>query len=794
MAELVVAAVVVVALAIIVGALRSGRKPVAPPPPPLANARFEPRRQQAPLPPLPSARPEPPRQQPPPAPGPATPVPPPLPHAALPVAAPKSALPATAWLPAGQRVVVAGIPLPGGLIYVGSDLGAMREWRGPEPALVDPRLPVDVRHPDHTGLGMTYWPSYSEISPACRAGYLLWLASGREASAAYIGYVFLFFYGLERRLLRDQVLTTGGPERTLIAGEIERLIGVYGHNASFRRYAGRLLGLVRAIESWGEAERLPAPTRAGETSEADAYVVRAALGQILRAGRPVPPDWALAWLLHSPDVRLRTPATRCPAEFAALFSARYRERFGAGLAIRANRTALKFTYEPASSSFGGPVDIRPTPPVPDITALRVPVEKLVELAEECQSALDPYSRWLGRNPDAKDATPGLALLPREVLAEARPAGLRALSEWVESRLAAGSPALVDAQELLAHWPHGEAARLTKGETVALGQLLDKLRVGFEPDVRFGGPALTADTPLVLFRLPDAETQVTPSGGYQAATVLLHLAVVVAAADGEAAPAEQRLVEEQLENALRLTAAERARLSAHLRWLIESEPGLAGMKRKLEPIGTVERRRIAEFVVAVAGADGRIDPAEVNALRKIYPLLGLAPDDVYGHINALASAGPALAPAPAREPVTVRAAEPRAAGRPIPPPPAPGLALDMKRVQQKLAETAAVSALLGSVFSEDEPGVAPAGRTVAPPQAVASLSGLDPAHSALLLRLATQASWPKAEIEALAAELGLLPDGAIETINDAAFEKAGTAVLEGDDPLELNRDVYQEIVA
>ena len=49
---------------------------------------------------------------------------------------------------------------------------------------------------------MTYWPSYSEISSAARTAYVDWLASGRRPGA-HIGYVFLFFYGIERRVLVD---------------------------------------------------------------------------------------------------------------------------------------------------------------------------------------------------------------------------------------------------------------------------------------------------------------------------------------------------------------------------------------------------------------------------------------------------------------------------------------------------------------------------------------------------------------------------------------------------------------
>jgi TerB-C domain len=38
------------------------------------------------------------------------------------------------------------------------------------------------------------------------------------------------------------------------------------------------------------------------------------------------------------------------------------------------------------------------------------------------------------------------------------------------------------------------------------------------------------------------------------------------------------------------------------------------------------------------------------------------------------------------------------------------------------------------------------------------------------------------------------DGALEVINDAAFDRCDEAVIEGDDPFEVNSDVLQELLA
>jgi hypothetical protein len=130
------------------------------------------------------------------------------------------------WVPLGEQVIVSGLTLPGG-VYIGERLDAVSAMRGTEPALINPELPVNVRLPDPSGRQMGYWPSYTEISPASRGGYLRWLEKGRPAGA-YIGYVFLFFYGIERRVILDASTSdVAKAEVPALLWEVQRLLELY---------------------------------------------------------------------------------------------------------------------------------------------------------------------------------------------------------------------------------------------------------------------------------------------------------------------------------------------------------------------------------------------------------------------------------------------------------------------------------------------------------------------------------------------------------------------------------------
>jgi hypothetical protein len=241
----------------------------------------------------------------------------------------------------------------------------------------------------------------------------------------------------------------------------------------------------------------------------------------------------------------------------------------------------------------------------------------------------------------------------------------------------------------------------------------------------------------------------------------------------------------------VTGTSSQRLHAHLAWLLAAKPGLTGVKRRLATLDPGQRAGIGRFLVTVAAADGTVAPSEITILQKLYRLLELDPSELYRQVHEV-TAGPP----PAADPITVREAAAAQPGYAIPPAPtAPeptGFVLDAARVEAKLSETAAVSALLGSIFVEE--GEPPTWRPAEPPASEPTVVGLDAAHSSLLRALTARTSWPRNHFEALAEEWALLPDGALDAINEAALEVSGEPVCEGDDPIDVNANVLQELLA
>ena len=79
---------------------------------------------------------------------------------------------------------------------------------------------------------LPYYPSFSQISPEGRASYLNWLSSDRTDPNVDIGYVFLYFYGLEFRAVFED------KNHQEIYKELIRLRNIYSSkNHSFNTYA-----------------------------------------------------------------------------------------------------------------------------------------------------------------------------------------------------------------------------------------------------------------------------------------------------------------------------------------------------------------------------------------------------------------------------------------------------------------------------------------------------------------------------------------------------------------------------
>lgn len=674
------------------------------------------------------------------------------------------------WVPSSEVASVAGRNI-GGMVYVGTPpLLNTYGYRDKCRAYIDPSLSVARFGADKDGEGMPYWPGYSDISPQCRATYLDWLASGRNDASYNPGYMFLYFYGLERRFFVDQ----SNEDAKHIVQEVRRLQSLYPENHSVRRYLGEFLDIAMLAETDLDAIE-PIFERQGWELP---FSLKYAIGARIDKGENLTADWLLSWFICHPETNLRTPATRCRDEFVALFRMRFDRRFPDGLKVTKPRKSLTASYRAASSEFQGSAN--PTvdgKPVPDISGLRKPVEIAQELADEVMTDLDKLSRFLGRNPDGRGSVEAHALLPSELWDAFPSEEMDRLKSWASTIVDRGG--LVPLEEVIGRLEGETSEKIGKRQMTGAADALARLGFGLAPDPRFALRSPKAEEPVVLFSLGEPiERLEEVSDSYRSALIELALGSFVAHADGHIAEPERKALEDQV-SAADLSDQEGRRLRANLEWFLAVPPDMTLLRRKLKEVGQDSQAAMRAALVGAAHADGIIHSDEVASIEKIYKALGLDPALAYSDLHAGEVAD---------GPRTVRASKPGRPGEAIPDlEKASGPKLDASRIAAIRSDTERVSSVLGQIFDveEEESGAST-------PDYQSQVAGLDPKHGALVLELLTREHWSETEFERICASHGSMASGALEVVNEWAFETFDEALLDEYDGYDVSPEIAEAV--
>lgn len=683
------------------------------------------------------------------------------------------------WLSPGESITLAGLEITGGMLYVGG-------YRLPaelsdEPSLINPLLDVFKGDVNLSTSVDGYWPSYKRLSPRGRKAYLQWLAGGRKDPAANVGYVFLFFYGLERRFLID----LGNDEASkldalFIEAEVRRLLSIYGDNYSFKGYASKFLDCINLQDESRNLYELPAPELEYRTYEYP-LIIKMCLGQLVRDKKPVPADWALAWVVSIPFISLRTPVERCPDLFRKVFLKLYAERHGEGLRLKELKTRVQLTYTPASEALRGH-SIQRSLDLSDVASSTPLTDKLRVLLDASTDVIDQYSRYIARNPDKATALEAQLLLPTYLWHKDISDGFIQLQADVGSGLTT-----ISWGELLAKF--NSNGKLNKDQKAKFANALADYQLCIEPSLLASAKSPAPESKVVVYASAGTQIAAHEEKNSLTAAIGLDLACIVLHSDDSNRSVKADFLATQIDALKDLEHSQRNRLKAKLVLGVENPPALALVRKQTELLTTDAKSLIARLLVGVVKADGTITPDEVKSLEKMYKLLGLDSQQLYSDLHA----DDAVMPPPS---ASINTGSPRAA--------APAFTLDVDRIAKLQAESKSVAAILATVFTEDDhqSAVSEVAEHAAQqaPDSTASASkpepvgicGLDHEHSSLLRHLLTQPEWARDELVAFATQIGLMLDGALEQINESMLDLYDEMLIEGDDPIEINQDLLEQI--
>ncbi len=213
-----------------------------------------------------------------------------------------------------------------------------------EPSCIN--LSLDAEPPGRIAEpGPGTYPTYSGLSPAHRARYLLWLSKDRASSLEHIGFAFLYLCGLERRLFLDR------SDLHEIVKETVRLRASYSSARVFGLRANQFLAFAlagRAFDKAGTSLMKLAFENPPPNSTKDDLAV--ALAWFCEHQIPLPASWALA--IARTDRRFADHESTASEsdQAAALFKARYLETFGTGMQLEPSSIDRQIRYQPINAS------------------------------------------------------------------------------------------------------------------------------------------------------------------------------------------------------------------------------------------------------------------------------------------------------------------------------------------------------------------------------------------------------------------------------------------------------------
>jgi tellurite resistance protein len=685
----------------------------------------------------------------------------------FPIPTAPSELRETRWLAYSESVIVAGIEIKKGFLYVGPAL--LSPSGATDPALIDPRKNVAAtgQYNESHGAGCR---SYATATPSARRAYLRWLADGRSAPDADIAFVYLYFYGLERRIILDVLRDgTGTHDFPNLYKELKRLYTLYAAKSpSFRRHCAQLIELVEVAGS--EDKLYERDLVAFPTTLDFPFLIRLALGQAVAATEAIPAQLAFSWAEHEPSIVRPSAVTRHAAYFKKLFLLAYTARYGKGLVIAPNRTKLKLSYQPASRGLDGSggVDMH-FGEVPDVAASTELVKLLQELVNQCAQKLEPYSLYIGRNPKGRTTSESYLVLPFELWPEAAQFKLQTIKSLV-------GPAyrLFTVEELITH--AGVDPEIGQEEQQGLLLALVASGLGIEPNLTGLRRVLESAERVVLFENNGVEDTAEDNGASTIARLSVELAAIIAHADGDFCERELDHLCKSIERWTHLAPPLRRRLQARACLLRASPVALSSMQRKIGLFDVAARAEIAGFAATMVLADGTASTAEVAVLEKIYQQLGLDAQTVYRDIHSPFAAG-VMGKVGA-------AVDGAAQGQPF--------VLDREKIAALQSSSREIAERLAGIFNE-EPEALVTGSVFHSASADApTVLGLDPIHSKFARILTSRATWDRAELVDVALDLAMMLDGALERLNEASLDQYDMMFIEGDDPIEINPELVEKL--
>lgn len=700
-------------------------------------------------------------------------------------AAPK---PLHAWVPAGLSFRHAGFVVPG-MVYTSPGNST---WEG-EPSTI--YLNQSVGTPiASSGREIPYWPSYANLSNDQRATYLQWLSQGRrvsDPSSVETGYIFLFFYGVERRVIIDM-----DKDPSLIE-EVCELLRQYGHDgrsSSLVSYLGDFLHYTTFNQGADHyLNTIPSLLElCGD--RASELALTMILGSLYARGETL--DWSLAFrLARSHEMSKRSVVVERTGEtFSALFRKRYEEKYPAGLSLRAGKNPCKVSYRPANAS----LSIRSNQEqafsvqVPNVHGLRAQFKELPKIWNTCIDELSGFSRAIhqvGKSGGSEGASrlKAYLALPEDMRSSHLHPLLEKMNQLFQASPRETTRFFVPVRALGDLIGLPDRPTFTTAQSNTIAELVESMGCGIAPDPRLLALPLAGSQEVAVVEMKLGASHAPEILGLLR---LLYLSVAIAAADGTVNESELTIFHDAVGK--RVSDPATLEMFAATEAALLRDTGVANrlVSKIAKGVKPANRPTVFRLLVHVAGSDEIITSDERRSLMRIanaFSLPATLLDEILEEDREFATvtvSGQKSSPKKGESLPPRASEEPQIAG---------SFSLDMARISAITAETDQVVKMLAEALADDEV-------ENEPPQTAYASTGnfpewmetLDAAYRPALVAILGEGEILEIpRLAEISETLHLLPVAVVDTINSWSDKELGDFLLE-----ELEDGtftIYQEIL-
>lgn len=617
--------------------------------------------------------------------------------------------------------------------------------------------PVGI--PDGERPKLDYWPSYQDLTDNQRAKYLEWLASGRNSELEEVGYIFIFFYGLERRYFIDK------KDKEIILNEVQRLLSKYGElSGSLRSYLGNFLiyGYLEkgfdniSLENINLLEKL--------VFEKTLLPIK--LAYLYQNNLPLDPKTAFN-ISKSLDISNKNSVIikRTSKLIEDLFFKKYVSKYGENFMLKLSKRKEVIYYRTATNNF----QVNNSFEIPNILGISSQFKNLGLLFNECVEDLRGISSLIAKGIPEDDPR-YFSMLP-EILKNSKEHPLKnEFMKIINQSENKGIYNFIKINSLLNLINIEPREKLTLTQSKSIVQLCRDLGYKIEPDSFITGNSYSQTTEVAVFKATNFEESFI---NYNLSKLILEIGIVISNSDGII---EQKEIDHitSFIKTFNNSEDETLRVNALKYLYISNPPNLNGLGKKIkENLNKDQIQIISEFIVSLSTVDGELHKKEEKTLKTLFKAMGVEMSELEALLEKFKERY--------EEPIDVLIGT-NIKGEIIEEAIEPGIKLDKNIIKKTLANTKEISEILGSIFDEDQntennEKINNTEKITTLTNELEEINQLDSRYKNIFNEIVMKSEWSRIEFDTLVKKYNFMPSAIIEILNEWSDEVLDDFLIE-----------------